>query len=483
MTDSEKEKSEKEEKPKIPVEKTKITEHSIMIAGKQIDYTVQIGTKIIYEEVDKEEPKAKASIFYVAYLKKNSDLKRPLTFAFNGGPGSSSVWLHMGMLGPKRVIAEHDAKPVGPPYELVDNDYSILDLTDLVFIDPVITGFSRPVPGEEQEQFLGFQEDLDSVGEFIRKFTTDIGRWNSPKYLIGESYGTTRAAGLANYLQNKHSMYLNGIMLISSILNFQTARFGPGNDMPYLLFLPTYAATAWYHKMLDDELQQDLYKTLDKVKEFVMHDYTLALMKGDALDGEERHAIIAKLAKFTGLSEEYIEAANLRIDIHKFTKELKRKEHRTVGRLDSRFIGIDRDSTDATPEHDPSFTAIMGPYNATFNQYIRDDLEFDHNVKYEIIAAIWDKWSYKDHQNQYVNVGEALREAMSKNPFLKVFVANGFFDLATPFFATEYTFNHLWLDKSLRDNISMAYFEAGHMMYMHLPSLEKLKAEITKYFS
>lgn len=471
----------------VPEEAISETQHSVTIDGQAIQYTVTTGTILLKEEEEKEEKsegeKPKASIFFIAYTKEGvEDVgRRPLTFSFNGGPGSSSVWLHLGLLGPRRVFMDEEGNPPPPPYRLVDNEHSVLDVTDLVFIDPVSTGYSRVVPGEKPKQFHDFQKDIESVGEFIRLYTTRYQRWTSPKFLIGESYGTTRAAGLAGFLQERHGLYLNGIMLVSTILNFQTARFVTGNDLPYILFLPTYTATAWYHRQLPEELQQDLRQALAEVEAFALGDYTLALMKGAALPAEEREQIVQQLARFTGLSSRYIQQTNLRINIHRFVKELLRQQRRTVGRLDSRFTGIDRDAVGENFEFDPSYAAIQGPYTATLNDYVRRELEFESDLPYEILTGRVRPWRFEEHQNQYVNVAETLRKAMSVNPFLKVFVANGYYDLATPYLATQYTFNHLELDPGLQDNISMHYYEAGHMMYLHQPSLAQIKEDLASF--
>ncbi|MEZ4615856.1 MAG: hypothetical protein R2867_10180 [Caldilineaceae bacterium] len=317
-----------------------VTEHEIMINGQPLHYTSTTGTIVMKDE----EGKAKSAIFFIAYTKNSvEDIgARPLTISFNGGPGSSSVWLHLGLLGPRRVLSGDVGALNPPPYRLTDNEFTLLSASDLVFIDPVSTGFSRPAPGEEAKQFHGLEKDIESVGDFIRLYVTRYKRWSSPKFLIGESYGTTRAAGLSGYLQNRHGMFLNGLMLVSSILNFQTARFNLGNDLPYLLFLPTYAATAHYHGQVADEYKADLRGFLAEVADFAAGEYTLGLMKGDRLSGAEREQIIEKLARYTGLSPDYIERTNLRINIHRFCKELLRDQRRTVGRIDSRFQGIDR---------------------------------------------------------------------------------------------------------------------------------------------
>jgi len=460
-----------------------VTHHTIVLDGKEMQYTVTAGTLLLKEEDQEKGEKPKASIFYIAYtLDGVSDPSlRPLTFSFNGGPGSSSVWLHLGLLGPRRVLMGDQGALLPPPYRLEDNPYTLLDKTDLVFIDPVSTGYSRAVPGEKADEFHDIKKDVESVSEFIRLYATRNMRWASPKFLIGESYGTTRAAGLSGFLQSDAGMYLNGIMLVSVVLNFQTISFDPGNDLPYILFLPTYTATAWYHQRLAPDLQADLYKTLAEVEAFALQDYTLALMKGASLTQEERSQIVEKLARYTGLSPRYIEQTDLRIEIFRFTKELLREQALTVGRLDSRFTGVDRDSAGERFEFDPSYAAIQGAYTATFNQYVRAELQFEMDLPYQILAPLYEKWKYDVYQNQYVNVGETLRQALSKNPALKVFVANGYYDLATPYIATRYTLNHLGLESKLQGNIRQAHYEAGHMMYVHEPSLQQLKRDLDAF--
>ena len=468
-----------EAKKPVPQDNIVTTEKSVVIDGQTIHYTATTGTIILK---DKEE-KAKASLFFMAYTMKDVEGlgKRPVTFSFNGGPGSASVWMHLGMLGPRRVISGDAGKALPPPYRLADNEYSLLDRTDLVFIDPISTGYSRPVEGEEAKQFHSVETDVEWVGEFIRLYITRNRRWSSPKFIIGESYGTTRAAGLSGFLQNRHGMYLNGLMLISSVLDFQTLLSQPNNDLPFIFFLPTYTATAWYHGKLDDELQQDLRQTLDEVEAFAREEYTLALMAGASLSDEKRAQVVEKLARYTGLSPAYVEQSNLRINMFRFAKELRRDEGRTIGRIDSRFQGIDRDKVSSEFEYDPSTTAIQGAYTATLNEYVRNELEFESDLPYEVLSGLYKEWDYTKHSNKYLYVAETLREAMTYNPHLKVFVANGYYDLATPYFATEYTFNHLGIDADLQDNISMAYYEAGHMMYIHEPSLVKIKADLAHF--
>lgn len=479
---SQKDKKDKQDKPAPPVEKIVKSKHTVVIDGQEIAYTATAGTLILKDE----EGKPKASLFYVAYTRDGVEdmARRPLTFSFNGGPGSSSVWLHMGVVGPRRALMSPEGDALSPPYTLVNNEYSMLDVTDLVFIDPVSTGYSRAIPAEEAKQFHGVEQDIKSVGEFIRLYTTRAKRWASPKFLIGESYGTTRAAGLSGHLQSEIGMYLNGIMLVSSVLNFQSIRFDLGNDLPYILFLPTYAAAAWFHNRLPGDLQsQELRAVLAEVKTFAEREYALALMQGARLPDKERRQIVIRLARYSGLSETYIEQTNLRINIHRFVKELLRDERRTIGRFDARFKGIDRDAAGEQHEYDPSYAIILGAYTAMLNDYLRSELRFKSDLPYEILTGNVQPWDYSKFQNQYVNVAETLRGAMTQNPFLKVFVGNGYYDLATPFFATEYTFEHLELDPSLQAHITMDYYEAGHMMYLHQPSLAKLKADLARFLT
>ncbi len=392
------------------------------------------------------------------------------------------MWLHLGLLGPKRVKMDDLGNPTPPPYALVENEHSLLAETDLVFIDPVSTGYSRVVEGEKAKVFHDFKKDIESVGDFIRLYASRYGRWLSPKFLIGESYGTTRAAGLASYLQERHGMNLNGLMLVSSILDFQTARFEVGNDLPYILFLPTYAATAHYHGKLGQRLQRKpLREVLDEVERFALGEYATALLKGSSLSETERTRVRRKLSGCTGLSETFLESSNLRPDIYRFTKELLRSERRTVGRLDSRFSGRDRDSAGERFEYDPSYATIQGPYTATFNDYVRRELKFESDRHYEILSGLYQTWKWTDSENKYLNVAESLRKAMSQNPYLRVHVANGYYDFATPYFATLYTFNHLGLEPELSSNVSMSHYEAGHMMYVHLESLKKLKGALSAF--
>jgi carboxypeptidase C (cathepsin A) len=475
----------KEEKP-TPKDNLVITKHKVRIGGKEIKYTVTAGTIILKEETadrtkESEGEKPRAQVFFVAYTKDGAGAKskRPLTFSFNGGPGSSSVWLHLGVLGPRRVVMTDEGDLPPPPFKLAGNQYSILDETDLVFIDPVSTGYSRAVDGQKPTEWHEFRKDIESVGDFIRLYTTRYNRWLSPKFLAGESYGTTRAAGLSGYLQERHNLYLNGLMLISSVLDFTTISFEKNNELPFILFLPGYAAAAWYHKKAGKSLP--LKKFLKDAEEFARGEYTTALMKGDLLTAQEREHVIDELTRFTGLSADFIERTNLRIIDQHYFKELLRDRGQTIGRLDSRFLGLDRLGVTETPDYDPLLMNVLGPYTAVFYDYIRADLKYESDLPYEILTEkVW-PWSYSAFENQYLNVAETMRQAMTYNPHLKIYVANGYFDLGTPYFATEYTFSHLGLHKSLHKNISMDYYEAGHMMYIHMPSLRKMKKDLTEF--
>jgi carboxypeptidase C (cathepsin A) len=475
----------KEEKP-TPKDNLVVTKHKVTIGGKEIKYTVTAGTMILKEETadrekEAEGEKPRAQIFFIAYTKDGvtDKSKRPITFSFNGGPGSSSVWLHLGVLGPRRVVLTDEGELPKPPFKLTDNQFSILDDTDLVFIDPMNTGYTRPVDGVAPKEWHGFKKDIQLVGDFIRLYATRNNRWLSPKFLAGESYGTTRSAGLSGYLQERHGMYLNGLMLISVVLDFGTIDFNLNNDLPNILFVPGYAATAWYHDMLKPK--RTLQAWLKEAEEFALGEYAHALLLGDSLDKDERAKIVKKLSYYTGISKQFIERANLRLNDQLYFKELLRERGQTVGRLDSRLLGRDRLGVTQHAEYDPLLTNVLGPYTAAFYEYVRAELKYESDLPYEILSEFVHPWSYKEFENSYVNVGETLRSAMSINPYLKVLAANGYYDLGTPYFATEYTFDHLGLNEDQRKNVTMEYYEAGHMMYIHMPSLRKMKKDLTKF--
>ncbi|MEQ8762396.1 MAG: peptidase S10 [Planctomycetota bacterium] len=464
-----------------PDDSLAVTQHTLELEGQEpIHYYATTG----YKQLRSDSGEEKAKIFFMAYTRSDqgSESDRPITFTFNGGPGSSSVWLHLGALGPRRVAMGDDGEQPGPPYRVTDNIGTWLGFTDLVFLDPVSTGYSRATKAEEAGEYHGLEGDIQSVGEFIRLYLTQHQRWASPKFLCGESYGTTRAAGLSGYLQ-QNGIALNGIVLVSAILEFQTARFDRGNDLPYALFLPTYTATAWYHERLPEDLQGDLRATLDEVEAFAEGEYVSALMKGAKLSGEQRRYIAEKLSRYTGLDVDYLEQTNLRIDIQRFCKELMRDGARTVGRLDSRYVGTDYDSAGETPSYDPSMSAIRGPYTGAFNAYVREELGYKNDLPYEILTGRVHPWTYGSESDQgYIEVASRLRSAISQNPGLKVLVAAGYYDLATPYFAAEYTMNHLGLDPSLQGNIRFTYFESGHMMYVRKPDLLKLQQDAHEFY-
>ena len=466
----------KEAKP--PEEKSSVTHHTLTLDGQKLPYTATAGNLLLKDD----EGTVKASVFYIAYTLDGvkDPAGRPITFAFNGGPGSASVLLHMGAFGPKRVERTEEGMALPPPGRLVDNDQSILDITDLVFIDPVSTGFSRPAPGQDPKQFHGVRKDVESVAEFIRLWTTRNQRWASPKFVAGESYGTTRAAGLAYHLADRYGMNLNGVILISTILNWQDQDFHVGNDQPCFIHLPTYTATAWYHKKLPPDLSGDLFKTLAEVEAFALDEYAPALLQGDRLSDARRKEIAAKLARYTGLSTDYVERSNLCIQIFRFCKELLRDQGKTVGRLDTRFTGTDLDAAGEYSEYDPAMASLSGSFGAAINDYLRRELKVENDLVYERSGKVW-PWSWDDFENQYVNMGEYLRQAMTQNPDLHVLMANGVYDLATPYFDTLFSRDHLGLPKELRGNVQVELFESGHMMYIRKADHEKLKKAIAGF--
>ena len=479
--------------PAEPQERLVTTEHKLVVGKKTLEYTATCGTLVlrdyapsdeIKDGVPRKADKATASFFFTAYTLKTAKKAepRPITFSFNGGPGSSSVWLHLGLLGPQRVACDEMGNAPPPPYALVDNEHTLLTESDLVFIDPVGTGHSRMAEGEKPTEFHAYQRDLDSVGEFIRLYLTRYGRWGSSKFLIGESYGTTRAAGLSLHLQDKHDIFLNGVMLVSLAIDLQTLSFDEGNELPYALFLPTYAATAWYHKALVPELQKKSLAEVIKVAEDFAHsDYTVALMQGSKLAAPERARIAAQVARYSGLSTEYVLRSDLRPVESRYFKELLRGRGQVVGRLDSRFLGHDRDDAGEHAETDPFMNAVIGAYATGINRLLKDTLKFDTDAPYVVHAPVWDKWTWKEFANKYVNVGASLRRAMHANPHMRVYVASGYFDLGTPHAAGDYTLNHLGLRDGLRGNLQVSYFEAGHMMYIHQPSLVRMAAELRAF--
>ncbi len=466
----------KPEKEKPPI----VTHHQIHVDGRTLSYTATTGML----PINNAQGVTEAHIFFVAYTLDNAAeaARRPLMFSFNGGPGSSSVWLHMGAIGPRRVALQPNGSMPAPPFHLTDNAYTWLDQTDLVFIDPVGTGYSRPVKPELGKKFWGVHGDIESVGEFIRLYLTRYKRWTSPLFLVGESYGTTRAAGLSGYLVD-HGMALNGIVLISSVLNFETLEFNRGNDLPYILYLPSYTAIAWYHKKLPADLQGDMDKAIAESKAWAETGYATALAKGDRLTPAERQDAIDHLARYTGLSREYIDESNLRIRAGRFRAELLRSQKLILGRLDARFTGLNYSGVAEVPDYDPSEAAIRPPYTALFNNYVRADLGYETDREYYILGGGFRQWDWGSAGGGFPNTAIALREAFVKNPYMKLYVASGHFDLATPFFATEYTLHHLNLDAQRAANISTGYYDAGHMIYIREKSLAQLKQNVSQFIS
>jgi len=451
-----------------------VTEHSL---GK-LKYKATVGMIAIKDALGE----VKAGIYYTSYTVDSKE-PRPLTFSFNGGPGSSSVWLHLGALGPKRVKLGDEGDALDAPYELIDNPDCWLGFTDLVFIDPVGTGFSRSIKKDDEKDFWGLKGDVDSIAEFIRNYLTTHERWMSPLYIAGESYGTTRAAGLSDALMDR-GIGLKGLVLISSILNFQTARFTKANDLPYLLFLPTYTATAHYHGKLPADLQKKpLADVLSEVEAFCDGEYLLALHQGSALLAAQRKKIVNKLARFTGLDPQYVDLTDLRINIHRFCKELLRKEGRTVGRLDSRYKGIDQNNVTEMPDFDPA-TEISPAFTHCINDHLQRVLGYKSALPYYISNPdrLWASWDWGGAGAGFPDTSEALRRSMSKNKFMEVFVANGYYDLATPYFATRYTVNHMALDETLQGNISHGYYESGHMLYVHAKELTQLRKDVEAFY-
>ena len=470
----------------VPVEMTAVTHHSLTIDGKPIPYTATAGNLLVRSD----SGEVVGSFFYVAYTKDGEEpRKRAVTFVFNGGPGSSSIWLHMGSFAPVRVNTANAGSTPPAPYDVKENPSSLIDKTDLVFVDAMATGFSRIVGKGDGKRFFGVDQDIRAFADFITRYVTVNNRWNSPKLLMGESYGTMRAAGLAAFLEGR-GMPMNGLVLISSFLNAYLDYPGPAFslEIPYALYLPTMAATAWYHDKLTPK-PADLTGFLGQVKEFALGDYLHALNQGARLTDGERAAVIAKLHQFTGISEEFLRHANIRLTPDRFEKELLRGTRRTAGRLDARYLGIDRDAAGETPEYDAADAAIAGPFVSAFNSYLKNDLHYESNERYfpsnyPVVGADWDNHHRAEGQRYpLADVSVDLREAMSKNPNLMVFSANGLFDFATPFFETDYTLQHMGLDPSLEKNIVSGYYQSGHMIYLNPPSLVQLRKDLGAFYA
>ncbi|HKK47300.1 MAG TPA: hypothetical protein VJ964_17360 [Balneolaceae bacterium] len=468
----------------IPKAEKSVTHNTVTVDGQKIDYTATAGTMIIKN--DQGEPIA--LIGYTAYSKDGvkDPANRPITFSYNGGPGSSSIWLHMGVMGPRRVKLNDPDNTPPAPYELTNNQYSMLGATDIVMIDPVGTGLSHAVGKAKNTDFWGVDSDISSVSNFIKTYISANNRWNSPKYLLGESYGTTRSAGVSDYLQQHDGIALNGVVLVSTVLDLRTIAFGDADNLPYEIYLPTYAAVAWYHNQLNNK-PDDLQAFLQDARHFASNEYAHALMQGDSLSQSERNRVIDRMAYFTGLSKDYIDRANLRITEPEFAKQLLRNKGKTVGRLDSRYVGYSMDNLSQGALYDPQSTAISPAFTTMFFKYYHEELNFAKDKTYHVSAYNLPKfnWDWKRTGGHFFPTSPTtapdLGEAMTKNPNLKVLVLCGYFDLATPFMGAEYTMKHLDIPKELQGNISMKYYHSGHMIYIHKPSLEKMHNDVEQF--
>ncbi|MFB3853293.1 MAG: S10 family peptidase [Vicinamibacterales bacterium] len=459
--------------PRELEEKTSVTKHTVRIGGQAVPYTATAGTLILRDD----SGKPMASFFYVYYARDNvTDLgRRPMLYSFNGGPGTASVWMHMGFTGPRRVVYDENGFMVQPPFRFADNEHSIIDVADIVYVDPVGTGYSRMAPGEDPHKFHGLMEDIQSVGDFIRVFTIRYGRWKSPKFLIGESYGTTRASGLASYLQTTHQMYLNGVILVSMTNLGMTS----GDDTGFATRLPHMTATAWYHKALSGDLQaKPLAEVLAEAERFALGDYLVALAKGGLLPAPERTSIARQMARLTGLSETYVLQSNLRVDIGRFRKELLRGRGLTVGRLDSRYTGVDRDAAGEANEFDPAMAHWDGPFANALADYLRDELDWKSEDKYYVWGNVR-PW----RSDPNTRVGEMLRRAMTQNPYLKVLVLAAYYDGGTDYFSAQYTMSHIDPSGAVSKRIQFAFYESGHMMYLRNADLAKAKKDVSTFIS
>ena len=451
--------------------------NTVTISGERVTYTAETGMLPVL----KADGTPHASVFYVAYTRSDvtNHTARPVTFCFNGGPGAASLFLHLGALGPRRAKMNPDGSQPAPPFTLVDNEYSVLNTSDLVFIDPVATGFSRAAKDEKANDFFGESADLDSVGEFIRLWTTRHDRWLSPKFLCGESYGVFRAAGLADHLRGRYGLYLNGLVLVSGVLDFATISGDTGNDLPYPLILPAYTAAAFYHKKLPPDLQLDLDKALAESRVFAQGEYAAALLEGAGLPPDERRKIVVELSRLTGLPSSVIEDNNLRVDPGVFRKQLLHNEGLILGAYDARLTGRDGDAAANGPEYDPASAAVMGPFSAAMNSYVRGELKFEDDLPYELLAGV-QPWNYSAH-NSYPNASDRLASVMNQNPYLKILVCGGRCDLVCPIDTMRHSLEHMPVAAAYRKNVTFAEFDSGHMMYINLPDLQKLQGEIEKF--
>ncbi len=462
------------------VEKISVAHHSTRIDGKLIAYTTHTGTMVLRDD----DGKPKASVFFIAYTKDQEDpTTRPVTFFFNGGPGSASLWLDMGIMSPMHPDMGPNGAQPAPPYNLVENPNSPLDVTDLVQVDAMMTGYSRPAKGIKASDFTGAPNDIKMFGEFIRNYLDKYHRWQSPKYLFGESYGTFRSAGLASELQTGEGIELNGIMLLGTVLDFQYIQPSPTNDIAYATFLPTFTATAWYHKKLPADLQREtLQQVVQQSRDYAFGDYLTALAKGNTLSPAEQTSVAQKLAQLTGVSQQFVLNTNLRIDAGTYRTELLRNEREILGRYDSRMIGINGNASATRQDYDPSDVAPSGAFMSAFMRYLHDDLGYSSDLQY-YMGGHTGRWDYSALGNGFPSEVEALRTAMAKDPYLHVMVGAGYYDTATPFANAEYTFNHLGFDQTYRDRVAFKYYESGHMAYLNQASAKQLKSDIAKFIA
>jgi carboxypeptidase C (cathepsin A) len=466
------------------VERVSTTHHTGTIGGKSIAYTANTGTMVIRDD----DGKPRATVFYISYTRDQEDAAtRPVTFFFNGGPGSASIWLDMGLMSPRHPEMGPDGAQPAPPYNLVDNPFSPLDVTDLVQVDAMMTGYSRPGLGSKVSDYTGATNDIKLFAQFIRNYLDKYGRWASPKYLYGESYGTFRSAGLSSALQSDEGIELNGVMLLGTVLDFGNIQPSSTNDLAYACYLPTYTATAWYHKKLPADLQkQSLEQVVQQARTYAFGDYTTALAKGNTMSAAERTAVAQQVARFTGVTAQYIANTNLRIDPGVFRTELLRGERMTVGRYDSRMTGLNGNASSQRQDYDPSDVAPSGAFMSAFMRYLHADLNYTTDLQYYMggHAGRWDYAGLTGFGNLgsgYPSESEALRTAMAKNPYLRVMVGAGYYDMATPFANAEYTFNHLGYDQTYRDRVQFKYYKSGHMAYLNQESAKELKADIAKF--